>query len=185
MFHKKVQIPSLIRIGKVLLLIDWDNVFFCLFNAFREDMRLENKFEKMMAWIKRDIGELFGDYGFIFAPEYLSSFHQGMCIQNRLKLMICPKKMANPPRSKPTDTVDENIIWFGNLMMRHPDVGIICLVSGDNHFVPLFEAAGKLGIKRALVPPTIDSLARTKELIRLVDKHPTTSKKMVLRLDLL
>jgi hypothetical protein len=45
------------------------------------------------------------------------------------------------------------------------------------------QEVGKYGTKRALVAPTIDSLSRSKKLIRLADKHPKTLQKMILRMD--
>ena len=81
------------------------------------------------------------------------------------------------------DTVDETIMWFAKTMVRHPNFKFVCLVAGDNDYVPLFKELGRHRIYRALVAPTRDSLAKTKELVELVDKHPTTLKKMSIRLD--
>lgn len=174
--------------GKVLLLIDWDNVFFCLYSMFKRDIRLEYRLKRLTDWIKKEIGEIFSDHGFVFAPEHLAQFHQQVCVQNDLKLIICPKREIKDSEGKTEreeDTVDETIIWFGKMMMSHPDVKFICLVSGDDDYVPLFEEAEKHNIKRVLAPPTIDSLSKSKRLVGLVDKHPVTSKKMLLRLDTL
>ena len=186
-FGKKCKPPLLSATAdKVLVLVDWDNLFFCLYKTFRVEMHLDYRLKKLMEWIKAEIGEMLGDHGFVFAPEHLSPLHQQICIENNFKLIICPKKQIRDGRGKLTgeeDIVDETLIWFGKMMMRHPDVKFICLVSGDNDYVPLFEEASLYGVKRVLVPPTVDSLSRSKTLVRLIDKHPTTGKKMVLRLD--
>ena len=193
--HRKIASPSLSSAakGKVLLLIDWDNLFFCLFDMFKTNMQLEHRLKKLIEWVQKDIGELFGGHGFLFAPEHLAFYHQEVCVQNNLKIIVCPKRTLEKEKLNPKtgklmkeeDTVDETIIWFGRLMMRHPDVKFICLVSGDDDFVPFFEEAGSCNIKRVLAPPTINSLSRSKRLIRLADKHPDTLKKMILMLDAL
>ena len=190
-WKKSKPAPPPVTNNKVLVLVDWDNLFFSLFDSFKMHMDLERRLKKMMEWIKTEIGEIIGGYGFVFAPEHLAFYHQQVCVENNFKLLICPKrKLEEPKINKKTgemmseeDTVDETIIWYGNLMMRHRDVGFICLVSGDNDYVPLFEEAPEHGVKRVLVPPTINSLSRSKTLIRLTDKNPKTNKKMILVLD--
>lgn len=170
---------------QVLILADWDNIFLCLYNVFRAEMRLEYRIKKMMEWIKSDIGEIFGGYGFMFAPEHLSVLHQQLCVENKFKLITCPKRQSRNELGEiaTEDTVDETIIWFGRIMLYHPHIKFICLVSGDDDYVPLMQEAEKYGIKRVLVAPTIDSLSRSKNLIRLADKHPKTLQKMILRMD--
>ena len=170
--------------GKVLLLIDWENVFFCLFESFGPDrLDLHYRFEKLMEWIKNEIGDLLGSHGFIFAPEHFSSYHREICVKNGLRIMICPKKKSDQGNGKEEDTVDPTIISFGEMMLGHPEVGFICLVSGDEDYVPLLEKAQIAKIKIALVPPTINSLSVNKAIIKFIDTHPDTGKKMVLMLD--
>lgn len=175
-----------------LLLIDWDNLFYSLYSRFgAEEMRIENRIKILMEWIKKEIGELLGGYGFVFAPEHLTYFHQQICVRNKLKLMICPKRQLMAPKRNPKtgdmeteeDTVDETVIWLTRMMLPHPSFKFICLVAGDNDYAPLFKEIERYGVKRALAVPTIDSLSRTKELIAVVDRHPATHKKMILRLD--
>lgn len=181
-----------IMVKKVLLLIDWENLFYNLFADFgAQDMNLSSRLRKMLAWIQEEIGEIFGGYGFVFAPEHLSVDHQRICVNNKMKLMTCPKRQLRAPKKDPKtgktiieeDTVDETIIWFGKIMMRHPDVKFICLVSGDDDYVPLFEEAERHNIRRILIPPTLNSLSKSKRLVRLADRHPKTLKRMILRLD--
>jgi len=177
---------------KVLLLIDWENLFFSLAWYFGvSEVRLEDKISKLMKWVKDEVGELLGGYGFVFAPEHLSHFHQQICVQNGLRLIICPKRRFEKPKmNKKTgemvleeDTVDETLIWFAETMLRHPNFKFVCLVSGDNDYVPLLKEMGRHCIKRALVAPTRDCLSKSKELTELVDKHPTTLRRMSMRLD--
>lgn len=168
---------------ETLLLIDWDNLFTSLWNDFGQDkLRLPERIERLMNWVKTDIGRLLGGIGgFVFAPEHLSFHHKQMFLRHGFNFFICPKKVEED--GSILDTVDEKIISFGRLMMRHPDVGIICLVSGDSDYVPLFEIASIYGVKRALAPPTLNSLSKDKDLTDLIDNHPITGKRMVLRLD--
>jgi len=184
--------PLSVVAKEVLLLIDWENLFFRLFDRFgAESMLIERRMAMLIEWTKQNVGELLGGHGFIFAPEHMSFFHQQICVQNNLRLMTCPKRqLTSPKRNQKTgemqteeDTVDETIIWFANLMMRHPNFRFICLVTGDSDFVPLLKEMGEHNIKRALIVPTIDSLSKTKELINLVDRHPGTHKRMILSLD--
>ena len=177
---------------KVLLLIDWDNLFLSLYCTFGvNEMQVERRIRGIIEWIKKDLGDIWGNYGFLFAPGHLSIFHQEICTRNNLKLIICPKRhLAIPKKNSKTgklmskeDTVDENIIWFAKTLAGHPHFKIVCLVAGDNDYVPMFEELGQRGIKRALAVPTIDSLSKTKKLVNLVDKHTETQKKMILRVD--
>ncbi len=91
-----------------------------------------------------------------------------------MQIIICPKKEKK-------DIVDETIIWFGKIMLSHPEVGILCLASGDDDFIPLLEEAQKNGIKTGIIIPTITSLSRN--LLPFIEKHPETGKKMALRMD--
>lgn len=171
---------------KVLLLIDWDNLFLCLCRRFKAKIYLEYRIQKLMEWLQSEIGEILEGYGFVFAPEHLSYFHQQTCVRNGLRLITCPKRKAKDNEKKPEkeeDTVDETLIWFGKMMMHHPDVGIICLVAGDNDYVPLMQEAQRQNIKIALAPPTIDSLSRSKKLLNLADRNPKTGRRMVFMLD--
>lgn len=193
----QIQFPRMTPLSsatakQVLLLIDWENLFFSLYHRFGADeIHLESRIGILIKWVEKEVCEILGGYGIVFAPEHLTFLHQQICVRNKLKLMICPKRqLIIPKRNKKTgemetveDTVDETIIWFANTMVRHPNFKFLCLVTGDNDYVPLFREMGKRGIKRALIAPTTDSLAKSKELINLVDKHPTTLKKMSLRLD--
>ncbi len=181
MFRKKTTTAPTQTGSKVLLLVDWENLFFTLFADFGPDrMNLDYRFEKLMDWIKSDIGELLSDHGFIFAPEHFAAYHRQVCVKSNLKIIICPKRQTG---EKLEDTVDETIIWFGNMMFKHPDIGFVCLVSGDEDYVPLLEEAKKKKIKIALVAPTLNALSTNKAIVKLIDMHPKTGKKMVLRLD--
>ncbi len=177
---------------QVLLLIDWDNLFISLYEHFgAKEMRIEKKLEMIVRWVKEEIGELLGGYGFVFAPEHLAVLHQQSCVDNGLRIVICPKRpLEKPKRNLKTgdlieveDTVDETIIWFTKTMMRHPNFGFLCLVTGDSDYIPLLKEVERYSIKRALVFPTRRCLSESKELVRLADKHPKTLKIMRLRLD--
>lgn len=191
--RRKIAKPasSVAATGKVLLLIDWDNLFFCLYDMFKTNMQLEHRLKKLIEWLQKDIGELFGGHGFVFAPEHLAIYHQQICVQNNLKIIVCPKRELKEPKPNPKtgklmnkeDTVDETIMWFGKLMIKHPDIKFVCLVSGDDDFAPFFEEVESSNVKRVLAPPTINSLSSSKRLIKLADKHPDTAKKMILMLD--
>jgi hypothetical protein len=170
--------------SKVLVLFDWENAFFSLFSEFGPNkLNLEYRIKKLMEWIKSDVGELLGGFGFVFAPNHFSSYHRKICIQNKIRIMICPKEASKKKGEKARDTVDETIINFGNVMLRHPDVGFICLISGDEDFVPLLENSKKNNVKIALVAPTLNSLSTNQNIVKLIDCHPETGKKMALRLD--
>ena len=191
--QRKTPPPKSAVPEKVLVLIDWDNFFLCLFNRFKKEIRIEWRIRELLEWVKVEIGEILEGCGFVFAPEHLNVFHQEVCVNNNLVLFTCPKKKLQTPINNPktgmpeteVDTVDGTLMWFGRLMMKHPDVGFICLVAGDDDYVPLMEEAERMNIGRVLAPPTIDSLSRSKRLVRLVGRHPKTGKKMLLRLDTL
>lgn len=167
---------------KVLLLIDWDNLFINLFNDLgHERMQIEKRIEKMMDWIKTEIGELLGGYGFVFAPEHLSLFDRKMCTDNGLTIIISPKKEI-PDSNKQEDTVDEKIIWFANLMADHPEVKYLCLVSGDSDYIDMLKDVKQKGVKVALVIPTMNSFSRMSGIALLADVN-SKKEKMVLLLE--
>lgn len=177
---------------QVLLLIDWDNFFYSLMTRFGPgEMDIERRIKQLMAWTRKEAGKILGGSGFVFAPEHLSWTHQEICVNNGLKMITCPKKRLAKPTPNPksgrlettTDTVDETIIWFARTWVGHPKFRTLCLVSGDNDYVPLLKEMPKYGIRRALIAPTIESLKKTKELIKCVDKNPITQRKMILVLD--
>jgi hypothetical protein len=189
---KRSKTPSPVLTGQVLLLIDWDNLWYSLMSRFGVgEMNIENRIQTLMDWTKESVGELCGGHGFVFAPEHLSLLHRQIFVDRGLKLMTCTKLHLKEPRLNPKsqkmeseiDTVDETIIWFAKMMVGHQNFKTLCLVSGDNDYLPLFEEMRKLGIKRALVAPTIDSLAKNKKFIKCVDENPVTKKRMLLILD--
>lgn len=183
LFRKRKKIKAH---EEVLVLIDWDNLFLSLYDMFKAEMRIEGRIEKMMDWVKKEIGEPLGGYGFVFAPEHLSVLHQDLCVKNNLRLVTCPKKRIKNAKEEivgEEDTVDETLIWFAKLMMDNPGVGFLCLVSGDEDYVPLMEEAARRDIKRVLVAPTVNALSKSGKLVSMADKHPVTGKKMILRLD--
>ncbi len=191
MFNKKkriipLPIPIETNTPKVLLLVDWQNVFLNLFSTFGMPppgkMNLEERFKKLMAWIKTDIGDILGEHGFVFTSTHFLSSHQKMWGESNLKIVICPKReVKDKIGTKEEDTVDDTIIWFAMAMANHPNIKFICLVSGDGDYVPMLEEVKKKGIKVALAAPTVRSLSRA--LFRLTDEHPQNGKKMFLRLD--
>ena len=177
--------------SQVLVLFDWENFWYSLFNRFGiGKMDVDHRIKGMMKWAKEK-GDLFGGHGFVFAPEHLSSIHQEICLNNQLYLITCPKKnlligkrnQKSGELETRVDTVDETIVEFAKMLVGHPNFKTLCLVSGDNDYVPLFEEMGKRGIKRALAAPTIDSLSRTQDLIKLTDANPITGERMILILD--
>ena len=126
--------------GKVLVLIDWDNLFLCLQDKFGAEMNLEHRIQKLMEWIQNEIGEILEGYGFVFAPDHLNSLHREMLIRNNLRIIISPKEQIDGLQR---DTVDKTLMWFGRMMLRHSDIGFICLVSGDEDFVPVETIIGR------------------------------------------
>ena len=176
-------------IGKVLVLIDWDNLEICLRAAFGAGkIRIDQRIKQVMDWVEKEVGGLLEGYGFVFAPGHLNEIYRGICSSNNLRTVSCPKRKT-PDKNGSFDTVDETIIWFGKMMLKHPDVQFICIVSGDAHYLPLMEAAKKCGVKMAFAAPTVGSLSKQpstlKNILRLVDVHPITKRKMFVRLDTL
>jgi hypothetical protein len=177
--------------NKTLVLWDWDNFLMGLQTRFAPDeVKLSSRIEKLMTWIENECGELVEvggkEKGFVFAPEHLQPFYQDICVVNRLHLNTCPKrKIADENESM--DSVDEEIIWFGKLMLRHPDIGCICIVSADQHFLPLLREAKESGLRIAVAISAKGSLSKQKPIIEdilfLVDKSPITGRKMFIEAD--
>ena len=189
-FRKPANVSPL-ELGQVLLLVDWDNLFYGLLHRFgAEKMFLEERIEKMMGWVKAEVGEILGSYtdakglhhngeGFVFAPPHLMQSYQTLCAKNNLAYRTCPKTSKGQGKGE-DDTVDEKLMTFGRTMLRHCDQSFLCLVSGDEDYLPLLKEAKERKVKIALVAPTIGSLSRQGGLLRFVDKHPVTSRKMFL-----
>ncbi len=183
--------PLPIRGDKVLLLIDWDNFLMGLQTRFAPDeVKISYRIEKLMTWVKGTCGELVEvdgkKKGSVFAPEHLQPFYQDICVANKLHLNICPKKKVADNNGS-MDSVDEEIIWFGKLMLRHPDIGCICMVSADQHFLPFLREAKGKRLKIAIAIPTKNSLTKQKSTIKqmlsLVDANPITGRKMFVEVD--
>lgn len=165
---------------KVLLLIDWDNVFLNLFKDLGpNEIRFEERIDGIRHWLESNAGKIFGGHGFVFAPEHLSSYYQEVCRDSGLKIIICPKEKSETGPKK--DVVDENIIWFAELLADHPDLSWICLASGDSDYVPMLKRMKEKGKKIALAIPTLNSYSRLSEMASLADK--VKNKKMILLLD--
>jgi len=172
---------------KVLLLIDWDNFRSGLQTRFGSGkIFLEQRIRRLETWVRGELGELWGDHGFVFAHEYLNEAFKKMCVRNSLRTFTCPKR-DTPDSNGSMDSVDEILIWFGENMLNHPDVGFLCIVSGDKHYIPLMEKANKAGVRVAFVVPSVTCFSKTPETIakmmRLTGVHPVTEKKMFVRLD--
>lgn len=170
---------------KILVLIDWDNLFLNLINIFKPGkVNLSFRLDKLKEWLG-EIGEIWAV--FVFAPPHLSPWHRKLLRQHGFFLITCDKIKPEEKTKEKTgdkkeiDTVDETLIRFGELELPHPDIDYLCLVSGDFHFAELLEKAQKSGKKRAIVISGINPLAR--KLIAFADQHPKTKRKMILRLD--
>jgi len=171
--------------GKVLLLLDWDNIVYGLLERFGlQGMDLEVRIKKLNNWVLSEIGTPLDGFGFVFAPEHLNAIHQAICVRNNMRLITCPKKEAQIG-SKPEDTVDATLMWFSDLMLKHQEVQFVCLVSGDEDYEPMVKGVKKAGVKMALVTPALRSLSNQGGLSRFADNHPVTGKKMFISLDTL
>lgn len=196
--RKRTQ-KTLLERRDVLLVIDWDNFDIGLRNRFEPgQVRIEQRLKLLIEWVKTEVGELFGGYwkeneyikgyGFVFAPEHLSSdeFCRKMCVRHNLRIMTCPKN-EKPDREGSFDSVDQSLMSFAESMMVNSNMQSICIVSGDDHYIPLMCFARKRKVKVAFVAPTIGSLSKDKttieEILRLVDNSSTSGKRMFLRLD--
>lgn len=177
---------------QVLLLGDWDNIWYSLQTRFGVgEMDIERRMRELMKWINKNIGGLFGQSGFMFAPEHLSLIHQQICIEQGFKLFTCPKKILTEPMEDPKtgkmktemDTVDDTIMWFAKSMVGHPNFKTVCLISGDKDYIPLLLWLKEHGIRIALAPPTLGSLAKDLELVGCVDESLITRERMLFVLD--
>ena len=176
---------------KVVLLLDWENILCSLRDTFGIDnMNIEHRLRQMCSWIEKEVGELLEGHGFVFAPEHFDIIFRDICVKLGFQLLVCPKRTLSEPKwdaksgllvSK-EDTVDETLIWFGELMMNHSDVGCICLVSSDSDFIPFLEKVSSRGIRRALVIPSMVSLSDDQRLTSCADRNDL-SNRMILFLD--
>lgn len=182
--------------GQVLLLIDWENLWYGLlhrFNGDPEEMNISRRISGLMNWVQGMGGPL-GGHGFVFAPDHLPAGDRENCFRKKLQVITCSKKYVGEGKLNEkkgdtetiVDTVDDTIIWYARMMVGHPNFKTLCLVSGNNDYVPLFEQMGHLNIKRALAAPSFDSMAKPtqgKILVDLVDRDPLTNERLLLMLD--
>jgi hypothetical protein len=174
---------------KILLLIDWENLFYSLCDILGPiDMQLEQRIKKMMEWISVEVGEVFA--GFVFAPEHMNSIHQRICTELGFTFIVCPKKYLTVSQLNPKtgfminilDTVDQGIIDFGTMMTGYSEFNTVCLVSGDSDFIPFLKLLKKHKKRIALVAPTTYSLSQDKQMENLADLSPKTGNIMFLKL---
>jgi len=185
-FFRKIPLR---QVGSVLLLIDWDNFRSTLQKQFGiGKVRLDQRIGRTLNWVKGELGELLAGHGFVFAPEHLNELFRKMCAKNNLRTVTCPKR-DTPDRNGSFDSVDETLIWFGKMMLAHPDVKCLCIISGDKHYIPLMEAAKKQGVSVAFAVPSRSCFSETPEIIKkiigLISINPKTGKKMYVELDTL
>lgn len=164
---------------RILVLIDWDNLWLNLLNIFGpENVRISHRFDELKKWL-RTIGEIFAV--FVFAPPFLSPIFRKIIREQGFYLVACDKIEKTADEEGQLDTVDEALMKFGELMLDHPDINYLCLVSGDDDFIPLLRKAEEKGIKKAIAVASIHPLSRN--LVPLADRHPATQKKMILRIN--
>lgn len=174
---------------KVVILVDWDNLLMCLYQKFSPNVHLEDRIEKFFEWIHENIGETL--CGVVFTPRQLSLEHQKMWIKHGFKIMFCPKvhllKAQKDSKSGAMrtlkDTVDNELMDFGEMMLNHQDIGCVCLVSGDKDYVPFLEKVAAKKIKRAIAPPTLASLSTDQRMVNSADVNPRTGTKLIFRFD--
>ncbi len=180
------QRPALLRI---IILFDLENCTISLGNTYGPgEIQLGARLARLRSWLERNFGHVLG--GFVFSPAHIGEHYLTVCRRNNLFVIFCPKECLEIPEYEikkgkmitVRDTVDSTLMEFGKMMFDHSDANCLCLVSGDDDFVPLLEAAKERNIKRIIVPPTLGSLSkRAKGLVRLADQE--NGRKLVFPLD--
>jgi len=162
--------------NRILVLIDWDNIFINLMDALKpEQIQLSLRFDKLEKWLET-IGKIWDV--FVFAPPGLTPFHRKIIREHGFYFIACDKIEKGREQ---IDTVDESLIRFGKSMLNHSDINYLCLASGDDDFIDLLKLAQKRKLKIAIATANFKSLSAN--LLPFADKHPKTQKKMILRLD--
>ncbi len=114
--------------GKILVLIDWENLLKSVGLSSPENFSLEAGLDKLKAWLE-DIGEPFGF--FVFTPPHMVEGYSHIFHRYNFFIILCPKIPSED--SKTVDTTDDTLIKFGRKMIEEVwGLTHLCLASGDN-----------------------------------------------------
>lgn len=163
----------------ILFLWDWENTA----KGMRENeyakgnYDLSAGFDRLNQWLT-EIGKVIRVL--LFSPMHKIFGFDATFQRQEFSIVLCPKipRVISPGVVEYIDTTDANLIRHGEFCIDHmPDIGYLCLGSGDTHFAPLLRAAKNRGIKIMVVYGSEMSLSS--EIWNLADKDPKTGKKMV------
>ena len=150
--------------GKILVLIDWENLIISIKANFPGNFSLTAGINRLKKWIELE-GEILGF--FVFAPLHILKTYSDLFYKNGFIAICCPKVASE--KRKEIDTTDEIIIIFGEKMIATmPELTHLCIASGDIGIKPLIEQATRKGLKIMIAAGHFDSLAN--ELIDLASR---------------
>ena len=158
---------------KVLVLVDLENISMNTPLLFPPaNFSLEKAFGNLTEKIAQEIGAIVGI--FVFVPSHQATVWGEIFQRQGYFTIYCPKKKGKNGEEK--DAVDDELMRFGFKMLdQMPGLDYLCLVSGDQDFVPLLQEARYHGVKNIIAAGDLQSLS--KELIPLAEKDPNNPKK--------
>lgn len=157
---------------KILVLVDWENLQWQIgFSPGRPSLkdRLDSRIKEVAA----EVGGVLDV--FVFMPPHISYTWGESLHEKGFFIVACPK--IRNKAGEETDTTDETIIKFGEMMMDNVrGLTHLCLASGDKDFSPLLNRAQRKGLENIIIAGDIKSLAG--DVISLASQRKDGSRRV-------
>lgn len=163
--------------NRILVLVDLENIIkqVAEINIGPERFSITDWFTAVLRKISRDVGNVETTDVFVFAPPHLAQPWAEILDKLGFRMFLCPIIPTKDGKGT-INTTDQRLIEFGTAQAR---LGYthLCLASGDKDFVGLVHGASRQGLKIIIIIGSWRSAAQ--ELLRLADKKPDSSERMV------
>jgi len=128
-----------------------------------ERLSLVAGFDRLIKEIAEQVGEIINV--FIFVPPHLAIPFGPDLHKLGFTTILCPK-VEEKATGAEVDTVDEELIKFGQWALEELEFTHLCLISGDRDFAPLIRQAVRK--KKEIIVAAADRRSLAIELIQLV-----------------
>ncbi|PIP24986.1 MAG: hypothetical protein COX34_01255 [Candidatus Nealsonbacteria bacterium CG23_combo_of_CG06-09_8_20_14_all_36_12] len=153
--------------GKVLVLIDWENLSKSVITTFRITERYSElqELNKVIEKIADEVGDIYKVK--VFCPLHQASLWGKDFYKLGFFIEFCPP--SDDKKGEEEDTTDKILMAYGRKDLEGVrGLTHFCLGSGDQDFIPLLREAKWMGKKTIIIAGSLKSLA--KEVIPYADK---------------
>lgn len=164
-FLKKVVGLQIIPQRRILVLVDWENIFHNITDIQKVSYAsISQAFTKLTRKLEQEIGRIV--FMFVFTPPHLASILGETLQEFESYIVYCSKRKGEADEEE--DTVDEVLMKLGEKLIQEMELSHLCICSGDEDFEPLYTKAKLNKIKIITVYASEKSLSAG--VIKLSDK---------------